>query len=433
MSQTVMCPECSRKLKVPDPVLGRGVRCPSCKTTFTANAALKEPPPTPAVTAAPSKARPPALKAARRDDKHDVEDDTPQRRRRRAALKKRSKARLRIAVAVGGGGLLLVAIIVGIGWLVSRSSSRQAEPVVHAPPRDGPAQEKQKRLKEIKEAIQDLLAPQKDGKKPNDKTSQSDTTELEADLKPFFGELGAAMRSQDGMRIASHFDVDRIFDELVAQSAMPQKLIADKTKIMASMRQELGPALAKQAAQLAWTASTLKSVKKIGPSEVVVIVRHRDGEVPGMKMRWWVIKKNGVCKVFDYEDLDGGLRMTAGTGAVLASTDGPDMQLQQKAIAELHDAAVAISVSQNVELADQKLRGIASVKLPKVFDANRLVLTAVVRIRQGEFDAVLKVCDQAHALRADMPIIDLLKGKACNCLGKWDEALKHIEAYRAFG
>jgi predicted Zn finger-like uncharacterized protein len=37
------CPNCQRQLKVPDNLLGKTVRCPSCKTTFVAQAAVEAP------------------------------------------------------------------------------------------------------------------------------------------------------------------------------------------------------------------------------------------------------------------------------------------------------------------------------------------------------------------------------------------------------
>jgi predicted Zn finger-like uncharacterized protein len=37
------CPSCQRQLKVPENLLGKTVRCPSCKTTFVAQASEEEP------------------------------------------------------------------------------------------------------------------------------------------------------------------------------------------------------------------------------------------------------------------------------------------------------------------------------------------------------------------------------------------------------
>jgi predicted Zn finger-like uncharacterized protein len=47
MPEIVKCPECKRTLRVPDDLLGKTVRCPSCQVTFTAQAGASEPPPPP--------------------------------------------------------------------------------------------------------------------------------------------------------------------------------------------------------------------------------------------------------------------------------------------------------------------------------------------------------------------------------------------------
>jgi len=43
MSHIVNCPSCSRKLRVPDQLVGKLVKCPTCDKTFTASADLMTP------------------------------------------------------------------------------------------------------------------------------------------------------------------------------------------------------------------------------------------------------------------------------------------------------------------------------------------------------------------------------------------------------
>jgi predicted Zn finger-like uncharacterized protein len=38
MPEVVNCPQCKRKLRVPDDLIGKKVKCPTCATTFTASA-----------------------------------------------------------------------------------------------------------------------------------------------------------------------------------------------------------------------------------------------------------------------------------------------------------------------------------------------------------------------------------------------------------
>ncbi|HEY7425504.1 MAG TPA: hypothetical protein VH682_14835 [Gemmataceae bacterium] len=92
MPQIITCPDCERKLRVPDNLLGKKVRCPSCSVLFKAAAAetgaeesTEEP------EAKPSVRRRPAVRderyadsprsSRRRIDEEEEEDDRPRRRR----------------------------------------------------------------------------------------------------------------------------------------------------------------------------------------------------------------------------------------------------------------------------------------------------------------------------------------------------------------
>jgi hypothetical protein len=46
MANVIQCPACSKKLNVPDKLVGAAVRCPSCQNAFTATAAMDEVAPT---------------------------------------------------------------------------------------------------------------------------------------------------------------------------------------------------------------------------------------------------------------------------------------------------------------------------------------------------------------------------------------------------
>jgi uncharacterized paraquat-inducible protein A len=63
MDDTIDCPSCERRLKLPGVLLGQDVRCPACGKVFTATAS-PEPPPAPPVESSPR--RPPERERRRR-------------------------------------------------------------------------------------------------------------------------------------------------------------------------------------------------------------------------------------------------------------------------------------------------------------------------------------------------------------------------------
>ncbi|MFL5245164.1 MAG: zinc-ribbon domain-containing protein [Gemmataceae bacterium] len=95
MSTIINCPSCDRKLKVPDELLGKKVKCPGCATIFAAeefeekDAAAEEPsqrPRRPAREEAIEEEERPSRegrKARRPEDEYEEEEDLPRSRRRR--------------------------------------------------------------------------------------------------------------------------------------------------------------------------------------------------------------------------------------------------------------------------------------------------------------------------------------------------------------
>lgn len=90
MPEVISCPQCQKKLRVPEELLGQEVRCPTCNQTFTAEV---RPPVTPPAPEPPERDEEPVYRpldeprrrrAVRRfDDDDDEEDDRPRRRRSR--------------------------------------------------------------------------------------------------------------------------------------------------------------------------------------------------------------------------------------------------------------------------------------------------------------------------------------------------------------
>jgi predicted Zn finger-like uncharacterized protein len=81
MPHVTECPQCQRKLRVPDELLGKKVRCPSCGTSFAAGTSEQALPTAPLQE---EDASPPARRksAPSPAEEYGVEEEAPQRRRR---------------------------------------------------------------------------------------------------------------------------------------------------------------------------------------------------------------------------------------------------------------------------------------------------------------------------------------------------------------
>jgi predicted Zn finger-like uncharacterized protein len=99
MPTSIECPSCNRKLKVPDNLLGKKVKCPTCGNAFTA---AEEPPPPPE-----DDEEPPPPPDEDLDEPAD-EDEAPRKK------KKKKKGRSSEYLAPHRGTLILVLGIVAL-------------------------------------------------------------------------------------------------------------------------------------------------------------------------------------------------------------------------------------------------------------------------------------------------------------------------------
>jgi hypothetical protein len=260
MAETVLCPQCRQRLRLPESCRDQLVQCPSCKAEFASTEALPEFTP---LSAAPPPPPPRPLPPHRDPDRQ--RDDRDHRRRDDWDFPPRSRWNRRdderrpprrspwrrlglLAVIIG-----VIALLAGTAyWIIPsrfkpRNSSGQSQ-VARAP------EDAKERQQDVKDAFADAkVVP---------------AEEVAAELAPLFDRLGAGLRAADQNRIVAEFDPDRMSDEMIAQGAT----VLDDEKMRRSfaqgVRQGLGVGLARRAPALSWTASTIKHVRKLSDDDM---------------------------------------------------------------------------------------------------------------------------------------------------------------------
>jgi predicted Zn finger-like uncharacterized protein len=116
MPSVIACPSCQKQLKVPDELIGRPVKCPGCKETFTAQSPSTPPPAQEEVVEKPRKKAAPLpeeeeepRRPARRRDEDDEEDDRPSRRRGSGTRMQPHRGVL----------MLILGLVAALGFLIS--------------------------------------------------------------------------------------------------------------------------------------------------------------------------------------------------------------------------------------------------------------------------------------------------------------------------
>lgn len=127
MPELIQCPKCGRKLKVPETLQGKSVKCPGCQGVFTAKfgadedeeeiprARRRAPEPEDEDDEEEAAARPRRRPVAE-DDDADEEDEQDEERPRRKRLKRRRRSERPWGIVIAPAICMLIAAIIGLGF-----------------------------------------------------------------------------------------------------------------------------------------------------------------------------------------------------------------------------------------------------------------------------------------------------------------------------
>jgi tetratricopeptide (TPR) repeat protein len=140
-----------------------------------------------------------------------------------------------------------------------------------------------------------------------------------------------------------------------------------------------------------------------------------------MKYRWWMRKSGGVWRVYDLEELSGGMRVSTIMGLIAAGgiNNPPPWVPHMQNMMPVMQAVGA----QDFKTADQALKPLESVNFPPQLKAIVVMLRGIIQTSKGDFDGALKHYEQAITLHSDFPIIHYLRAVAYNAIEQHDKAL----------
>jgi predicted Zn-dependent protease len=404
MPAIITCPGCRRRLRLPEGCPGDTFQCPACQAHITPDEVL----PDTGVALSPDRsAAPPFAGPGRRGAGRPTMSPDPRDRGPADGSPRRGwlllSAMLGGAVLAAGVGALVVLALAG-----NRGAPSPTSPPARA------EENQEERRQELREAF--------GGQKP------PALEDVEQELKSLFEDLGAAYRASKGEAILAYYDLDRLADEIASTGAIPLPDANAKRAFVQGARQGMAATLQAQSPAMQWTATEIRNIKRLNNEEAVVIARHQGPNEAPLKLRWWVIRRAGAWKVYDMEVLDMGIRIST-TAASFAGRGGGDLAEIRQAIAALGEAAKAAQLG-DLDTAEKKLKQAERAKLSNSLEAVRLLMVGVVQLDRGRPKEALETLDRAEKLSADMPMLGFLEGMALNRLGRWEEALKHLEAYR---
>jgi tetratricopeptide (TPR) repeat protein len=248
-------------------------------------------------------------------------------------------------------------------------------------------------------------------------------------LKLLLSDLADAMRARDLERIAGHFHAPRTLRELREARVVPGLNGPQQDELEAAVRANLSRALASNA-ELPWDQpGDFHSVKVLaGGNEGVVVGGYHDWKGP-RRVRWWFTREGGDWRLYDFEYLDTGIRVSRLLPSLLANPPAP---LPDWAMAPPWPLEAAAHLrSGNAAEAEKVLARVEKAPLSPPYAAARWVLTGAARVQRGNFYGALPCLEEARRLNPDMPHLDLLLAQVQVRLGRPRQALDHLDRYRA--
>jgi predicted Zn-dependent protease len=265
--------------------------------------------------------------------------------------------------------------------------------------------------------------------------------DLEIDDKRRFREvtrhfvlLQKALDQRNGTLYQSLYDFDRMADELMHSSSVPG-FAKNRRAFIDGMRQGAGNVDA-MAAIYSYDSFDIKRIKTLADDECVVFVRLVANDTTSWKMRWWLKRKSGAWRFYDYEELDTALRASQMMDIMLQSlisdpanrnSDAKHARVQQQ-VKQLQAAGIALA-EEEIETAERVLADIDVSLLPKPFQAVRWVHQANLDLYNENYEAVLSACDRIESLQDDVPLVLFLRAAAHNGLGQHEQAIVLIQKY----
>ncbi len=228
--------------------------------------------------------------------------------------------------------------------------------------------------------------------------------------------------------IADCFDCPRLFQEIERQGMLPRMSARDRGMFIRELEKIIPQATADRDENSLWKSFEILRLQPAEhPDELIAYVRSRDGDGFDARTRLWLRRSGDEWKFFDSEDLDTCLRLSnlyallAGSG--LSRSPAPWVSR----VEELMSSIGAILDQPEDVLA--RLQALASNKFPPAFEAIRLMGVASCHIMLDDFVSAGHALTASQALNPDAPILDYMRAKIDNRLGRHEPALRSAQRY----
>jgi len=254
------------------------------------------------------------------------------------------------------------------------------------------------------------------------------------EFERFFAELVAALVDPNA-EVMAHFDLGRMYDEMRTFGAFNELTVREESRAKPAFvkggQARLSQSLRTRWKGLIWKRTSIRRVRLIaGGNEAVAFVVHDTEDGVRIKMRWWLIRKpDGPWAIYDFEDLDVGIRGSQAAGIAML-----DSKLDLRRLTEInkfsHVPEALFSLRKNeLENARKELDECKGVRFPGAFADLYEVAEAYYDLATAKLDESLARLDRVVARNPDLPCAFALRSLVNNHLGNHDRSADDAEKY----
>jgi hypothetical protein len=253
-----------------------------------------------------------------------------------------------------------------------------------------------------------------------------DNAALRQRLSDFFARLANDWGQQDRDKIARHFDIDRMLDELCTVARLPPPTPAERAQAVEGFRASIKN---NWAGARVWTSTDIRNVIVLNDRDVLVTTRHFDqatGE--NSHRRWWLRVDGPEIRLYDLEDLDLNIRMCLLAGRAIAGVrvDGAQQWLRATQFVR--------NISRAVQQRDQKateaeLAAVKNERFPNEVEALRWLVHGTVAVWQKQYKQALEHYARAEQFNPKFPILDLRRAECYNFTRESEKARFHAQRF----
>jgi tetratricopeptide (TPR) repeat protein len=255
--------------------------------------------------------------------------------------------------------------------------------------------------------------------------SEGEARELSAALDQF----NLASTQQNFAAISATFDSARLCDELDRLGVFDSLNSSQKNSFKAGFAASVPRGVFGQSTNLIWSSHKVKRiVLSENRREAVVYDMEAHGIPPKryfVKVRWWLNKSGVNWKIWDFEVLGEGMRLSTIAAAMIPSSglNGTAMSSNVTNGQQLIAAAASLKKGDWAGF-ETGLKALNGQPMMPIMLALQQLFWARLHVHQSDYPAVLKDCQAIESTGLDFPFVYEFYAIAYNKLGQYDKALE---------